>query len=1114
MKFVQIVLGLLLLAGAVLAIELPFISGTSLLETDNYYQLSNENVCIQVFKDSQGYQKLFKADCETEMVYYSSWVLEYWKEAGSKWNQITVPVEVSVEEVAGGFVVTQYGHDWAGTEFNVSFDLRDNDELKVATWIHSGETRVYQIHTNFDGVVGEEWLHESQSHKFKSFSGDTNETDFSFDYSDVFNSFGNKTKVTNSTSANGRKIDVFFGNFSIDENEELFLDPTIGGGDLPYTIYLNNTAYDLTANISTGGAWGVKFGNATYPNLQNTTLDCEGFKITVTVDNPVVWFEGGYNNTIKNCYLEMTASVKDYVVDIQSGLNHTIFNNTFILRGLNGSNGGNGGDGAWGANGTNSTADIEATNGSNGNNGNPGVAGTAGGNITVFRVEDSNYTLVEFNSFNSITVGTGGDGGDGGDGGWGGYGGKGWVQAVPFRDRAPGWGGDAGDGGVGGAGASGGIFTFMGIAGSSFFNNITNHTIGNVTSGSNGEGGIAGDGGNGGASGEVGDLCTPPQCAWCTAQGYTAQNDAQSGDAGSGGTSGAGASGVNMSLVIDLQSHYGNVLDYFRVTKVASSAFGVKGSPASSAGSIGARGDLCGTAGSAGSVGSLGADGEQGSSFGTTITSLANLTITRFSLLYAYGLHAYSLLFNYGFGTIYDSHLSTTGANSTVYSTSASNPVLWSSNYSTSDLYAHTVSNITAIWDVYLHVVDAFGDVANANVNCTNNNGTSIFKLTTNATGWIETNLTEFYINTTAGYNRTPHYFIASKAGSSNNDTTRGVSFDTTIEFNITTDGVDPSIALLTPASNYLNTSYVLVNATITEANPDTAILSFNGTNYTMTCVGAVNPYCYYNATPLGDGNYSFNITANDTVNNVGTLLNEWVEVDTVAPVSVLVSPAHLTFSTTASNNFSCLGQDDSLSGLETIELYGGCSGWGSVQTNTTPLNNTAVNFSETCATGSYDWNCYVCDKAGNCAFQASNWTLIVDIPGVTGGGGVGGGDTVTIETTIVTRSELESLIAFLIGFNGAQCENVDESFSYCLDDPNASGIPLIDGAPDFSLPLPNILYILLALAISAIVDWYRILGREEKASSLILSLGSIIFVITLILLVVFLPALSRIPVF
>ena len=72
---------------------------------------------------------------------------------------------------------------------------------------------------------------------------------------------------------------------------------------------------------------------------------------------------------------------------------------------------------------------------------------------------------------------------------------------------------------------------------------------------------------------------------------------------------------------------------------------------------------------------------------------------------------------------------------------------------------------------------------------------------------------------------------------------------------------------------------------TFTEDNPDTCILSENGTDHVMTMVGT--SYCYLNRTGLSDGIYNYNVTLNDTFGNTGVSENRVITLDSVYPADL-----------------------------------------------------------------------------------------------------------------------------------------------------------------------------------------------------------------------------------
>jgi len=117
-----------------------------------------------------------------------------------------------------------------------------------------------------------------------------------------------------------------------------------------------------------------------------------------------------------------------------------------------------------------------------------------------------------------------------------------------------------------------------------------------------------------------------------------------------------------------------------------------------------------------------------------------------------------------------------------------------------------------------------------------------------------------------------------------------------------TADTTLPQITFVSPTPNNeaVNTTTAVVNATIDD-NVSYARALFNGTTYNLSLSGSSWSVSIENLT---DGNYSFNITANDTANNTNTSATRWVFINTTRNVTNFTS--NLT-SALSQNNVSYL---------------------------------------------------------------------------------------------------------------------------------------------------------------------------------------------------------------
>ena len=127
------------------------------------------------------------------------------------------------------------------------------------------------------------------------------------------------------------------------------------------------------------------------------------------------------------------------------------------------------------------------------------------------------------------------------------------------------------------------------------------------------------------------------------------------------------------------------------------------------------------------------------------------------------------------------------------------------------------------------------------------------------------------------------------------------------------------------------------------------------------------------------NGTWYLNVSDNSAV-DTGTIKKFTIRVyyNADGPTVTLNLPSNNNITNQTNINFNCTAYDNI--NLTNVTLYGNFSGsWTSNGTNSSPINNSYVNFSRTVVQGYYIWNCRACDNESNCAFASSNRILTVD---------------------------------------------------------------------------------------------------------------------------------------
>lgn len=115
----------------------------------------------------------------------------------------------------------------------------------------------------------------------------------------------------------------------------------------------------------------------------------------------------------------------------------------------------------------------------------------------------------------------------------------------------------------------------------------------------------------------------------------------------------------------------------------------------------------------------------------------------------------------------------------------------------------------------------------------------------------------------------------------------------TSIILTFTVDTNSPDISFIAPTpdngtTNYIN--YTFINISLTETNHNISILSWNGTNETMSCTATS---CGVNKTDQAEGQYDYYVWANDTAGNMAQTETRVFIIDRTPPMPVISSPVN-----------------------------------------------------------------------------------------------------------------------------------------------------------------------------------------------------------------------------
>ncbi len=188
------------------------------------------------------------------------------------------------------------------------------------------------------------------------------------------------------------------------------------------------------------------------------------------------------------------------------------------------------------------------------------------------------------------------------------------------------------------------------------------------------------------------------------------------------------------------------------------------------------------------------------------------------------------------------------------------------------------------------------------------------------------------------------------------------------------TDTTSPTITEYVNLSTEYPTQFLLdINAT-DNYQLDSASWAVNDTDFSIGTSGNLT-----NSTGLAVGVYYLDISVNDTSGNSVSQKILVNVTDTTAPNVFLTSPANAT-NTTNTNNITITVTATDNYNLASCTLY--TDVWGSYESNGT-LSFSGTSDSDSwslynVSNGTYLWDAYCCDSLGNCAWNGSNFSLLV----------------------------------------------------------------------------------------------------------------------------------------
>ena len=272
-------------------------------ETSSYVKLNFTMFVIQ-FDKSSGSSTIY-AKNGSVLVYYHFMVLQYYNDKVKDWCQAGTFQSLSwIKHDDYHYSVTELFQDASTTprtNYTIIYDIRSDSRVKISIRIESGASRQYRLVWSFDGIVYSSWLEKKNADGVKHqllFGDEFKDYGFiKFDWQDIYEQF--KSDVASysvSTSAKGRKADIYFGLGTVGAGSVLTVDPSVVGTST--ALYATWFPFQRKCFYANGRFWVF------YPDGTNmvyrTSTDGSTWGSATTVKAASngyefsVWFDGTY----------------------------------------------------------------------------------------------------------------------------------------------------------------------------------------------------------------------------------------------------------------------------------------------------------------------------------------------------------------------------------------------------------------------------------------------------------------------------------------------------------------------------------------------------------------------------------------------------------------------------------------------------------------------------------------------------------------------------------------------------------------------------------------------------------------------------------------------------
>jgi len=217
-----------------------------LTETSDRISVNFTMFVIDFFKS--GYETVYLPN-GTILVYIHNMVLQYYDDKVKDWRQAGVFDSVTWTKIDDyHYQVTKFYKDASTnpvTNYTITYDIRSDSPVKITIRIENGATRQYRLQWSLDGIIYQNWqeLKNVDNVKYQLLFGDES-VDYGFikiNWQDIYEEFKADTvSYSISTSAQGRKADIYFNLGTVEAGSVLTIDPSLIGTSEIYTATTYN----------------------------------------------------------------------------------------------------------------------------------------------------------------------------------------------------------------------------------------------------------------------------------------------------------------------------------------------------------------------------------------------------------------------------------------------------------------------------------------------------------------------------------------------------------------------------------------------------------------------------------------------------------------------------------------------------------------------------------------------------------------------------------------------------------------------------------------------------------------------------------------------------------